>query len=116
MQRPTDTNQAPADRVHRWNERRWGTLTEDNIRARFEFEGYSSVIRYEYPPDTSLENQTEDSIKTVVVLDGELSVTLDNESFLLQAGDLLRIPAGASYSFNVVGAADVVILEADKTQ
>ncbi len=43
--------------VEKWDEGKWGPLTEENMRRKLQAEGYS-VARYVYPPGTVFHDHT----------------------------------------------------------
>jgi quercetin dioxygenase-like cupin family protein len=98
-----------------WDEEQWGALTEENIRRKFASDGYSAAVRYIYPPGTSFHSHSEPDDRQGAVLDGELRLTIGGKDFQLQEGDIFQVPAGVESSGEVVGARDLVLLDASRT-
>lgn len=101
--------------VLNWDESKWGELTEENIRRKFESDGYSAAVRYVYTPGSSFHVQPEPEDRQGAVLDGQLKLSIGGEEFTLQDGDIFFVPAGVESIGEVVGARDLVLLDASKT-
>ncbi len=99
-------------RVERWDAA-WGPLNEKNVRRRLEGEGYH-VQAYRYPPGTYFSEHTHKLEKKDAVLEGKLRIETGDETYLLEAGDILEIPAGAEHSAEVIGRETVVSLDATR--
>ena len=98
-------------RVEKWNADQDGPLTEEAMRDRFEAVGFN-VSRYVYPPGTYFPDHTHDIDKIDGVLSGRFRIRVLGESFVLEAGDSLRIPNGTVHSAEVLGDEPVVSLDA----
>ena len=99
-------------RVEHWDPA-WGPLNEKNMRQRLQGEGYH-VQSYRYPAGTYFSEHTHKLDKKDAVLTGKLQIETDDETFLLERGDILEIPAGCSHSAEVVGAETVLSLDATR--
>jgi quercetin dioxygenase-like cupin family protein len=97
--------------VEKWDEKRWGKLTEENMRKKLEFEGYS-VSRYHYPARTIFPDHSHSMDKKDAVLSGKFKIEADGQTFLLEAGDMLAVPAGTIHNAKVIGSDSVVSLDA----
>lgn len=97
--------------VDKWDERRWGKLTEENMRRKLEFEGYS-VTRYVYPSRTIFPDHSHSVDKKDAVLSGKFKIEAAGRSFLLEAGDMLPVPAGTIHNAKVIGSDPVISLDA----
>ncbi len=97
-------------RIEKWDADQDGRLTEESMRGRFEYQGYS-VTRYVYPPGTYFPDHTHDTNKIDGVLSGRFRISVLGESFVLEAGDSLTIPSGTVHSAEVIGDEPVVTLD-----
>ncbi|MEW6731240.1 MAG: cupin domain-containing protein [Acidobacteriota bacterium] len=99
-------------KIEKWNPA-WGELNETNMRQRLMAEGYT-VARYIYPPGTYFSPHTHGVDKKDTVLRGCFKLIANDQEFLLEAGDMLEIPAGTVHSAEVIGNESVVSLDATK--
>lgn len=99
-------------RREKWNPG-WGPLSEAAMRQRLETEGYS-VSRYVYPPGTSFSEHSHGVDKKDTVLAGRLRITAEGREFVLEAGDMIEIPARMLHTADVVGTEAVVSLDATR--
>jgi quercetin dioxygenase-like cupin family protein len=97
--------------VEKWDEKRWGKLTEANMRRKLEFEGYN-VTRYTYPSRTIFPDHSHRVDKKDAVIAGRFMIEVAGRSFLLEAGDMLAVPAGTVHNAKVIGSDPVVSLDA----
>lgn len=98
-------------RIERWDPRRDGALNESALRQKIEARGYRVTVRT-YPPGAVAAAQSDDRERLDAVASGLLKVTLDGESAILTAGDVVYIPRGAVRRVEVVGASPAHCLEA----
>ena len=92
----------------------WGRLSEAAMRRRLEGEGYA-VNRYVYPPGTFFPEHTHAVDKKDGVLSGRLRIGAEGRQFVLEAGDVMGIPARARHAAEVVGGEAVVSLDATRS-
>ena len=97
-------------RIIRWNPD-WGDLSEEAMERRLVAEGYQ-VSRYHYPRGTYFPPHTHPIDKKDTVLRGRLKIGWEGGAAILEAGDMIEIPAGFSHSAEVVGTETVVSLDA----
>ncbi len=97
-----------------WNTQIDGELTEHKLRQKLVARGYR-VTRYVYPPGTYFPAHTHEVEKIDAVLSGRFRMTMGGQSVVLEGGDCLLVPRGASHSAEVVGDEPVVSLDAIKT-
>jgi quercetin dioxygenase-like cupin family protein len=97
--------------VEKWNAERWGKLTEENMRIKLEYEGYT-VTRYAYPARTIFPDHSHSVDKKDAVLQGKFKIEADSRVFVLEAGDMLAVPAGTVHNAKVLGAETVISLDA----
>jgi quercetin dioxygenase-like cupin family protein len=102
-------------RVEKWDKSRWGELTEDNMRKKLEWEGYS-VTRVLYSSRTLLPDHTHSMDKKDAVVSGRLKIEAAGEVFLLEAGDMIALPAGMIHNAKVIGSEPVVSLDASQRE
>lgn len=99
--------------VEKWDEAKWGPLTEANMRRKLEAEGYS-VARYTYPPGTFFPDHTHALDKKDAVLRGRFRIRLLGQDVILEPGDMIAVPAHTVHCAEVVGQEPVVSLDASK--
>ena len=97
----------------RWNDATEGQLTEKALRAKLERLGYS-VTRYVYPPGTVFPDHSHGADKMDAVLSGRFRIVLAGHEMVLEAGDMVAVPAGAVHSAQVIGNEPVVSLDGVK--
>lgn len=97
--------------VEHWEEGRDGPFSEAALRRKLEQRGYG-VSRYIYPPGTVFTDHTHSVEKVDAVASGRFRMTTAEGEVVLEAGDCLRVPAGAVHSAEVVGDEPVVSLDA----
>ena len=82
-------------RIDRWDPRRDGPVTEAALRQKVESCGYQ-VSSFAWPAGTVVPAQTQDRERVDAVVTGIVKVTLDGESAILTAGDMVYVPAARS--------------------
>ena len=90
-------------RVERWDPRRDGALTEAALRQKLETRGYA-VSTCKWPAGTVVAPEAHTSERVDAVVSGLVKITIDEESTILTAGDMVFVPRGALRSVQVVGA------------
>lgn len=98
-------------RIDRWDPRRDGPVTEAALRHKVESCGYQ-VARFAWPAGTVVSAQTQDRERVDAVVAGILKITLDGESAILTAGDMVYVPRGAVRRVEVVGSSTAHCLDA----
>ncbi len=98
-------------RIERWDSRRDGPLTEAALKRKLESRGYR-VSGRQYPVGAVASAQADDRERIDAVVSGLLKITLDGESAILTAGDVVIVPRGAVRRVEVVGSSPVHCLEA----
>jgi quercetin dioxygenase-like cupin family protein len=98
-------------RIDRWDPRRDGPVTEAALRQKVESCGYDVSI-FAWPAGTVVPPQTQDRERVDAVVTGIVKVTLDGESAILTAGDMVYVPRGAVRRVEVVGGAPAHCLDA----
>lgn len=95
----------------KWNEKEDGQLSEQAMRSKLEAMGYH-VTRYTYFPGTCFPEHLHDVDKIDGILSGRFSMSMDRQTAILEAGDMLVVPKGVMHSAEVVGDEPVVSLDA----
>ena len=100
-------------KVERWNAERDGSFSEAALRRKLEKLGYQ-VGRYTYSPGTFFPPHTHARDKIDAVVSGRFRIRMGADEAILEAGDAVHVPSGAEHSAEVVGAQEVVSLDAVK--
>jgi quercetin dioxygenase-like cupin family protein len=98
-------------KLTRWNPETDGPLNEAAMRQKLVELGYA-VSRYVYPPGTYFPPHSHGVGKIDGVLAGQFRMSMEGESVVLEAGDMLVVPRGVVHSAEVVGEVAVVSLDA----
>jgi quercetin dioxygenase-like cupin family protein len=98
-------------RIERWDVQRDGPLSEAAVWQKLKALGYQVSAR-PYPAGAIAAAQTDSRERIQAVITGLVKVTLDEESAILTAGDLVFVPGGASRRIEVVGTSPALCLEA----
>ena len=98
-------------RIDRWDPRREGRLTEAALRRKVQSRGYQ-VCSQAWPAGTVVPPRTEHCARVDAVLAGMVRITVDDESAILMAGDMVFVPRGAVRQVEVVGATPAHCLDA----
>ena len=98
-------------RIDRWDPRRDGPVTEIALRQKMQSCGYE-VSSFSWPAGTVLPPQTQDRQRMDAVVAGIVKITLDGESAILTAGDMVFVPRGAVRRVEVVGCSPAHCLNA----
>ena len=98
-------------RVERWDWRKDGALTEPALRQKLEARGYT-VSRCEWPAGTVTGGEAQPSERIDAIVSGLLKITIDGESAILAAGDMVFVPRGAIRRVQVVGSSPAQSLSA----
>ncbi len=99
-------------RIIHWDPQ-WGPINEQAMSRLLRAEGYS-VSKYHYPPGTVFPMHTHPQDKKDTVLRGQLKISWEGGSAVLQPGDMIEIEAGVRHSAEVVGEETVVSLDATR--
>jgi hypothetical protein len=98
-------------RIERWDVRRDGALTEASLLQKISALGYEPLPRA-YPSGAVAAAQCEADECVQAVVRGLVKVTIDGESAILAAGDIVFVPKGAVRRVEVVGTVPAQCLEA----
>lgn len=98
----------------RWSPAKDGPLSESALRRKMQRLGYRAT-QYVYPPGTRFPEHTHAVEKMDAVLSGRFRMTMEGREMVLEAGDLLEIPAGTRHAAEVVGDEPVVSLDGVKS-
>jgi quercetin dioxygenase-like cupin family protein len=97
-------------RIERWDVRRDGPLSQAALEHKLQALGYEPMLRT-YPAGTIAAAQTDTRERIEAVVSGLIKVTIDGESAILTAGDIVFIPRGAARRLEVVGSSPAYCLE-----
>ena len=97
-------------RIERWDNQRDGALTERALHDKLEAFGYDPLPRPTIGAIASARVHRRDRLQAVLA--GLLKVTIDGESAILTAGDIVFVPAGAVRRMDAVGTSPVHAIEA----
>jgi mannose-6-phosphate isomerase-like protein (cupin superfamily) len=97
--------------IDRWDVRSDGPLTEAALQEKLKRLGYDPLPR-SLPSGVIVSARTHHRPRADAVIAGLLKVTIDGESAILTAGDIVFIPSGAMRRVDPVGNAPVLCIEA----
>lgn len=98
-------------RIDRWDPRREGRVTEAALRRKVQSGGYE-VCTCARPAGTVVPAEIQARARVDAVVEGMVRITLDGESAILTAGDLVYVPRGAVRRVEVVGSVAAHCLDA----
>jgi mannose-6-phosphate isomerase-like protein (cupin superfamily) len=98
-------------RVERWDTHVDGQLSEQALQHKLRALGYQPLTRAN-PAGPIASPRVHRCDRVAAVLAGLLKVTLEGESVILAAGDLVFVPAGAARRVETVGTSPVQCVEA----
>lgn len=90
-------------RIERWDPRRDGALSQAALREKLESRGYVVSTR-DWPAGTVVAPEVHPRERVDAVVSGLMKITIDEESAILTAGDMVFVPRGAVRSVQIVGA------------
>ena len=97
--------------VDRWDQRSDGSLTEAALQHKLRALGYDPLPRSS-PAGAIVSARVHHRRRAEAVLAGLLKVTIEDESVILTAGDIVFVPRGAARRIEPVGSAPVLCIEA----
>ena len=97
--------------VDRWDQRRDGLLSERALQEKLKGLGYDPLPRSN-PAGAIVSARVHGRERADAVIAGLLKVSIDDESVILTAGDIVVVPAGAARRIEPVGSAPVLCIEA----
>lgn len=98
-------------RVHRWDQRRDGPVTEGALQGKLTSLGYDLLPLLD-PHGAIVSARVHPLDRAAAVLAGLLKVTIEGESAILTAGDIVFIPGGAVRRVESVGTSPILCVEA----
>jgi quercetin dioxygenase-like cupin family protein len=98
-------------RIDHWDSRREGPVTEAALRRKVQACGYE-VSSHDWPAGTIVPAETQDCQRVGAVVTGVVKITLDGESAILTAGDIVYVPRGSVRRVEVVGSSPAQCLDA----
>ena len=97
--------------VNHWDQQCDGPLTEAALQQKLKSLGYDPLPRLS-PTGVVVSARVHHCERAEAVLAGLLKVTIDNETVILTAGDIVFVPRGAASRIEPVGTAPVSCIEA----
>jgi hypothetical protein len=97
--------------VNRWDQQCDGPLTEAALQQKLKRLGYDPLPRSN-PTGVIVSARVHHCERAEAVVDGLLKVTIDNETVILTAGDIVFVPRGAASRIEPIGNAPVICIEA----
>ncbi len=97
--------------VLRWDQRLDGLFTETAVQQKLEALGYEPLPRSN-PAGAIVSARVHPCGRAAAVLAGLVKVTIDEESVILTAGDIVFVPSGAARRIEAVGTSPVLCIEA----
>lgn len=97
-------------RIERWDGHRDGSLSERALHDKLRALGYDPLPRPNAGAIASARVHRRDRLEAVLA--GLLKVTIDGESAILTAGDIVFVPAGSARRVETVGTSPVHCVEA----
>jgi mannose-6-phosphate isomerase-like protein (cupin superfamily) len=71
---------------------------EREMRKQLESEGFSHTFVWQDGPEANYSDHTHAGFTAHIILDGEMTLTMDGQSRTFRAGDRCDVPAGAVHS------------------
>jgi len=97
--------------IDRWDQRRDGPFTEGALQHKLKALGYDPLPRSN-PAGAIVSARVHHRERAEAVIAGLLKVTIDEESVILTAGDIVFVPSGAARRIEPVGSSPVLCMEA----
>jgi quercetin dioxygenase-like cupin family protein len=101
-------------RIDRWDLRRDGPVTEAALHHKIASHGYE-VSTFAWPTGTVVPAQVQQRERVDGVVTGVVKITLDGESAILTAGDIVYVPRGCVRRLEVVGSHTAHCIDAELT-
>ena len=96
--------------VMHWQASSDGELDAETLQRKLESAGFT-VSTYTYPAGTHFPPHTHAVNKCDAVLRGRFKITCGERAVILEAGDLMFVPAGLEHAAEVVGDEAVISLD-----
>ncbi|CAD7698392.1 unnamed protein product [Ostreobium quekettii] len=100
-------------KVEKWDERRDGSLSKASVAEKLRKQGYTTNF-YTFNPGTVFPDHSHQCHKKDSIVSGRMLFRMKGEEIVLQPGDMLEVPKGATHYAAVVGADPVVFVDASK--
>ena len=98
-------------RIDRWDSRRDGPVTEAALRHKVDAIGYQ-VSKCVWAAGTVVPPETPDDERVDALVSGIVKITIDGETAILTAGDIVYVPRGAVRKVEVIGVSTAHCLRA----
>lgn len=73
-------------------------MNEKEVRKQLESEGFSHTYAWQDGPNALYPDHTHAGLTAHIILDGEMTLTMDGKSTTYRVGDRCDVPAGATHS------------------
>ncbi len=73
-------------------------LNESHLKKQLEAEGFSDTFVWQDRPNAFYPDHTHADLTAHIILDGEMTLTMNGESHTYSAGERCDVPAGATHS------------------
>ncbi|HEY4709321.1 MAG TPA: cupin domain-containing protein [Candidatus Acidoferrales bacterium] len=73
-------------------------ISEGELRKQLAAEGFSHTFVWQDGPQAHYPDHTHPGLTAHVILEGEMTLTMDGKSRTFRAGDRCDVPAGATHS------------------
>lgn len=98
-------------RIERWDVRRDGALSLPALQQKLQALGYDATARL-YPSGAVIASDTDPFERAQAVAHGLVKVTIDGESAILTAGDVVFVPSRAVCRVEVIGSSPAQCVDA----
>jgi mannose-6-phosphate isomerase-like protein (cupin superfamily) len=99
--------------IEHWNEAIDGEMDEPAMCRKLEARGYDTN-RYVYPLGTFFPPHQHGFDKIDGVISGRFKMSMNGQTFILEAGDCLPLPKGVTHCAEVIGDQPVISIDAIK--
>lgn len=95
--------------LNRWDSLIDGELTVDAVREKFNSMGFRCHLQH-YEPDTTMGTHASMRDEIHTVIEGELSIRIEDQQYILQPGDYILLPKGLTRRTMVPGNEPVQVV------
>ncbi|CAL5220497.1 g2526 [Coccomyxa viridis] len=99
--------------LERWDVAKLGPFSKQRMLEKLQNEGYDTTV-YTFGPGTVFGNHSHSVSKKDAILEGRFLFRMDGEEVILEKGDQLEVPAGATHYAACVGSEPVTFVDASK--
>lgn len=99
--------------IEKWNKGKDGPLTISNMKKKLLSQGFSPC-QYTFGPNTVFPDHTHAVTKKDSIFSGRFKFCMYGDEAILEAGDMVLVPANTVHNASVVGDEDVVFFDGEK--